>query len=97
MGLLDKVKTQAEQVATKARGEMQELQTKRELNQAYTELGRKTLELADRGEINHDELSSLVERVRSLKAQAEAEDGSDAVTASEPEQSSSNQPPAMPS
>ena len=96
MGLLDKVKIQAEQVATKARGEMQELQTKRELSQAYAELGRKTLELADRGEINHDELSSLVDRARSLKAQAEAESGSDVVTASVQEPSS-NQPPAMPS
>jgi hypothetical protein len=67
------VKTGAEQAATRARGEVEELQAKRELAQAYTELGKKTLELADRGDIAHPEVDDLVVRVHTLKAQLEAE------------------------
>jgi hypothetical protein len=49
MSLLDKVKAGEQQAAVKTRDEIQELQTKRELNQTYSELGRKVLELAERG------------------------------------------------
>ncbi len=84
MSLLDKVKAGAEQAAekvkagagqaaTKAREEVEELQTKRELNQAYSELGKKALELVDRGELSHAEIAALVERAHTLKAQLEAE------------------------
>ncbi len=84
MSLLDKVKAGAEQAAgkvkagagqaaTKAREEVEELQTKRELNQATFELGKKALELADRGELSHAELAVLVDRAHTLKAQLEAE------------------------
>ena len=84
MSLLDKVKAGAEQAAekvkagagqaaAKAREEVEELQTKRELNQAYSELGKKALELADRGEISHAEIAGHVLRAHTLKAQLEAE------------------------
>ena len=84
MSLLDKVKAGAEQAAekvkagagqaaAKAREEVEELQTKRELNQAYSELGKKALELADRGEISHAEIADLVRQAHTLKAQLEAE------------------------
>lgn len=67
-----KVKAGAEQAATKAREEVEELQTKRELAQTTTELGQKALDLVERGEIAHHELSDLVARVHALKAQLEA-------------------------
>ena len=70
----DKAKTGAGQAATKAREEVEDLQTKRELNQTYSELGRKALELVDRGEISHAEIAGLVERAHALKAQLEAEE-----------------------
>lgn len=73
MSLLGKVKAGAEQAAAKARGEVEELQTKRELNQAYSEVGKKALELVDRGELSHAEIAGLVERVHTLRAQLEAE------------------------
>lgn len=84
MSLLDKVKAGAEQAAekvkagagqavSKAREEVEELQTKRDLNQAYSELGKKALELADRGEISHAEIADLVRHAHTLKAQLEAE------------------------
>ena len=40
MGFLDKAKAAAEQAASKAKETAGELQTKRELSQAYDELGR---------------------------------------------------------
>ena len=93
MGLLDKVKAGAEQAAAKAREEVQELQTKRDLAATYSDLGKKACELADRGEISHAEISELVERARSLKAQLEADESVAAAT----ESPASDQPPAMPS
>ncbi len=96
MGLLDKVKAGAEQAAAKAREEMQELQTKRELGQTYSDLGRKAFELADRGEISHAEISDLVERIRSLTAQLEAEEAAAVGATSPTETPPSSQPPAMP-
>lgn len=73
MSLLQKVKAGAQQAAVKTRDEVQELQTKRELNQTYTELGRKVFELAERGDISHAEIGDLVERARTLTAQLEVE------------------------
>ena len=49
MGFLDKAKAAAEQAASKAKETAGELQTKRELGQAYDELGRKAHELIERG------------------------------------------------
>ena len=40
MGLLDKVKAGAEQAASSAKRQAQLVETKRELNQAYSELGK---------------------------------------------------------
>ena len=71
MGLLDKAKAAAEQAAAKAKDTAGDLQTKRELGQAYDELGRKSFELADAGELASPQLDPLVERIRGLKAQLE--------------------------
>jgi hypothetical protein len=76
MGFMDKVKASvksgAEQVGTKAQEELERLQTRRDLGQAYTDLGEKTFELADRGELSHSELGGLVDKVRTLKAELAA-------------------------
>ena len=76
MGFMDKVKASvksgAEQAATKAQEELERLQVKRELSQAYAELGEKTFELADKGDVSHAELGPLVDKVRTLKAQLAA-------------------------
>jgi hypothetical protein len=92
MGLLDKAKAAAEQAAAKAKDTAQDLQAKKELFQAYQELGQKTFELADSGELSHPALSENVERIRRLKAAAADGDGA-AETAPAP---ASDQPPAMP-
>jgi uncharacterized coiled-coil DUF342 family protein len=69
MGFLDKAKAAAEQAATRAKETADELYTKRELGQAYDELGRKTYELVEAGQISASALDPLVERIRTLKAQ----------------------------
>jgi hypothetical protein len=53
MGFLDKAKAAAEQAAAKAKEGVQEVQTKRELGQAYEELGKTTFSLVEGGEISH--------------------------------------------
>src|SRR5438067_7929614 len=80
MGFLDKVKQQAEQAAAKAKDAAADVQTKRELSQAYGELGQKTYELAEAGTISNPELDPIVERIRSLKARLEDEGGVDVAT-----------------
>lgn len=75
MGLLDKVKTQAEQTAAKAREGVEEVQAKRELNQAYTDLGKTAFALVGRGEIAHAELGSAVDGINRLKGRLNAEAG----------------------
>jgi hypothetical protein len=68
MGLVDKIKAGAEQAGNKARETAQEVQTKRELAQAHTDLGKTAFALVDRGEISHDELSAGVDHIRELQS-----------------------------
>jgi hypothetical protein len=97
MGFLDKAKQAAEQAATKAKEGVQDVQTKRELSQAYHELGQKAHELVSSGALSHPELAALAEKINALKAQAEQEgEPVAAASASSTEPPPSNQPPAMP-
>jgi hypothetical protein len=88
MGFLDKAKSAAEQAAHKAKEGAEfaaqkaketadDVQTKRELGNAYDELGHKAFELVEGGTISHDELGPLVAKIRELQAkldeQAKAE------------------------
>lgn len=95
MGFLDKAKAAAEQAATKAKETAGELQTKRELGQAYDELGRTTFDLVETGQVSATLLDPLVERIRTLKAQLD-EGGADAASTSEepaePERAPTSQP-----
>ena len=72
MGFLDKAKMAAEQATTKAKEGIGEVQTRRELGQAYDELGKLTFDLAESGEITNDQLGELVEKIRGLTAELEA-------------------------
>lgn len=73
MSWLDKAKLAAGQAASKAKHGADQLQTRRELSQAYGELGRTTFELVDTGELEHARLSTTVERIRALTARLEAQ------------------------
>ncbi len=87
MGFMDKVKSTvksgAEQAATKAQEEYERIQTRRELSQAYEDLGTKAFDLAERGDLAHADLTGDVERVKTLKAQLAAIGTEQAPAASE--------------
>ena len=95
MGFLDSAKAAAEQAVTKAKETADELQTKRELGQAYGELGRTTFDLVEGGQVAAPPLEPLVERIRTLKAHLE-EGGADGAGASEEPAESENAPVSQP-
>ena len=96
MGLLDRAKAAAEQAAAKAKEGVEDVQTKRDLNQAYGELGKVTYRLVESGELSSPELTTLVEKIRTLETRAAdpVMAGATATTTTEPPPS--DQPPAMP-
>ena len=91
MGLLDKAKAAAEQAAAKAKEGVEEVQTKRELSQAYSELGKTAFELVENGDISDPRLDAGVEKIKALKAKLE-EEGAEAGEVAYDETA----PPAMP-
>ena len=83
MGLLDRVKAGAEQAASSAQRQAHVVQTKRELSQAYSDLGKTVYALAGRGELTHSELTAGVEHITELQARIDgagesADTGADA-------------------
>jgi pyridoxal biosynthesis lyase PdxS len=80
MGQLDKVKAGAEQAASSAQKQAQIVATKRELSQAYNELGKTAFGLVDRGELGHGDLAAGVDHIRELQARL-AGDGDSAAAA----------------
>jgi hypothetical protein len=94
MGCLDTKKAAAEQATMKAKEGVDDVQTKRELGQAYNELGKTTYELIENGELTDERLATIAARIRPLRERATAAP-SPAVTTTA-EQFDSTQPPAMP-
>jgi hypothetical protein len=106
MGFIDKVKatvkTGAEQAAAKAQDEYEKMQRRRELAQAYEDLGGKTFELVERGDLSHSDLAPLVDRIRALTADlaaAGSEEPAEPVPAAQPaehpEPAAEEPPPPM--
>jgi hypothetical protein len=94
VSLFNKAKQAAEQAAAKAREGVEDVQQKRELNQAYTDLGKTAFELVESGEISNPRLEATAAKIRNLNEKlAESPAG-----AAGPDDSSDpSQPPAMPS
>jgi len=69
MGLLDRAKSVAEQATTKAKEGLEEVQTRRDLGQAYGELGKLTFQLVESGELTNERLQPILERIRALEAE----------------------------
>jgi hypothetical protein len=67
MGFLDKAKAAAEQAAAKAKEGVEDVQTKRELGQAYSELGKTTFGLVESGDVSHPMLAELAAKIRALQ------------------------------
>ena len=95
MGFLDKAKQAAEQAATKAKEGVEDAQTKRELSQAYNELGKTAFELVEHGDISDLRLDASAAKIRTLTAKL-ATDGVDSQTDADADAYDSSQPPAMP-
>ena len=90
MGFLDKAKqmgeqakTAAAQAADRANDAVEDVQTKRELQKAYGELGETAFKLADAGTISHPELEPQVAKIRELQAKLAEDDA--AATPAEPD------------
>jgi multidrug resistance efflux pump len=84
---LNRLKEATANVAQITKEGVETLQVKRELSQAYGDLGRTTADLVESGAISHPELTESVTRIGELKAQlAEAEPDPDAAAAPSPDE-----------
>ncbi|HLX32657.1 MAG TPA: hypothetical protein VKR79_07800 [Gaiellaceae bacterium] len=92
MGLLDKAKQAAEQAATKAKEGVEDVQQKRELGQAYGDLGKTTFELVESGELSHPKFEATVAKIRDLNEKLAAAPAAASVSSG----GDPSQPPAMP-
>ena len=66
MGFLDKAKSVAVDVTAKAKGGVEDVQAKVELDRAYNELGKVAFELVESNEITHPKLETVAEKIRAL-------------------------------
>jgi hypothetical protein len=93
MGFLDKAKAAAEQAASRAKEGVDDVQAKRELSQAYGELGKVAHRLIESGAIAHAKLDEAAARVRAAHAKtASGDDDGTPVAATEP--ADTTDPPA---
>lgn len=67
MGLIDKLKAAGEEASARARASVEEAQLRRELTQAYRELGRAAFELIEQGALAEATLAASGERIRGLE------------------------------
>ena len=95
MGFLDKAKQAAEQAATKAKEGVEDVQTKRELSQSYTELGKTAYELIANGEISDPRFDGAVAKIKSLQEKLDAA-GAAAGNGAGAAPADPSKPPAMP-
>ncbi len=95
MSFFNKAKQVAEQAAAKAKEGVEDVQQKRELSQAYGDLGKTAFELIESGEISHARLEGTAAQIRGLNAKiAESPDADEA--GADADDGASDQPPAMP-
>ena len=94
MGLLDKAKQAAEQAASKAKEGVEDVQTKRELSQSYSDLGKTVYELIASGEITDPRFEGSAAKIKSLREQLDAAGATGNGAGAAPVDPS--KPPAMP-
>jgi hypothetical protein len=69
MGFLDKAMSAADQMATKAKEGVDDVQAKRNLTHAYEDLGRTAFQLIEEGAISHERLNAQADEIRKYLAQ----------------------------
>lgn len=72
MSFFDKAKQAANQAAAKAKEGVEDVQQKRELGQAYGDLGKTAFELIESGEISHPQFEATVATIRDLNEKLSA-------------------------
>ncbi len=73
MSFFDKAKQAANQAANKAKEGVEDVQQKRELGQAYGDLGKTAFELIESGEISHPQFEATVAKIRDLNQKLAAD------------------------
>jgi hypothetical protein len=97
MGFLDKAKAAAVEATAKAKEGVEDVQLKRELSQAYNELGKVAFELVESNEIAHPKLETVAEKIRALNEREKGDEALVGAAAGGTSQTHDpNQPPAMP-
>jgi hypothetical protein len=94
VSFFNKAKQAAEQAAAKAKEGVEDVQQKRELGQAYGELGRTAFELLESGEIAHPRLEATAAQIRTLNEKLA--DSAEGASPSASAEADPTQPPAMP-
>jgi len=69
MSFFDRAKQVAGEAASRAKVELDVIQTRLELDKAYRQLGKAAFELVDSGELTQPKLAETAERIRALQAQ----------------------------
>jgi cob(I)alamin adenosyltransferase len=72
MGFVDRAKAAAGTASTKAKEGVEDMKMKRELGETFDNLGKLVYALAESGEISHEKITPLVEKIKTLKAELEA-------------------------
>lgn len=96
MGFLDKAKAAAVEATAKAKEGVEDVQLKRELSQAYNELGKAAFELIESNEIAHPSLATVAEKIRGLHERDKGDAVMAGATAGGAGDHDPSQPPAMP-
>jgi hypothetical protein len=95
VSFFNKAKQAAEQAAAKVQEGVEDVQQKRELSQAYGELGKSAFALIEAGEISHSGLDASAAKIRELNAKI-AEPSPAATGPADAPAADPSQPPAMP-
>ena len=95
MSFFNKAKQAAEQAAAKVQEGVEDVQQKRELSQAYGDLGKTAFALIESGELSHAGLDASAGKIRELNAKI-AEPSSAPASSDDDAGHDPSQPPAMP-
>ena len=95
MSFFNKAKQAAEQAAARVQEGVEDVQQKRELSQAYGDLGKTAFGLIESGELSHSGLDAGAAKIRELNAKI-AEPPSAPPSSTDAPAADPSQPPAMP-
>jgi hypothetical protein len=96
MSFFNKAKQAAEQAAARVQEGVEDVQQKRELSQAYGDLGKTAFALIESGELSHSGLDAGAAKIRELNAKIAEPSVATATSSGDAPAADPSQPPAMP-